>query len=528
MLLHDLILQHEDSRADATALIRGADALTYAELADAVRAISSALRSLDIAAGARVAVYMNKRVEGAISYFASSHAGAVFVPINPVLKAPQVGHILKDCTVSALITTSALAATLQDELAGSDSVRHLILIDETGSQPELSGPLATHSWSTLLGNATRDMPAASRIDNDVAAILYTSGSTGSPKGVVLSQRNMVSGAISVASYLKNTADDVILAALPLSFDAGFSQMTTAFASGATVVLMDYLLPQDVPKAIAKHGATGLTGVPPLWNQLAKSKWPDEAVESLRYIANTGGAMPTATLKRLRDMLPSTDVFLMYGLTESFRSTYLPPEELDRRPTSMGKAIPNAEILVVREDGSLCDADEPGELVHRGALVSLGYWNDPDRSTTRFKPVPNRQKELPFEELAVWSGDTVTRDSDGFLYFVGRKDDMIKSSGYRISPTEVEEIIYKTGFVTECAALGIPHPEIGQAVVVVAHSKTANDDTSAKILATCRQVMPNFMVPAQIIWQDTLPKNPNGKIDRKRLSGDYQDLYREER
>ena len=245
---------------------------------------------------------------------------------------------------------------------------------------------------------------------------------------------------------------------------------------------------------------------------------------MRYIANTGGAMPTATLDRLRQQLPNTTPFLMYGLTEAFRSTYLPPEELDTRPTSIGKAIPNAEIMVVRDDGSICGPGEPGELVHRGALVSMGYWNDPERTKQRFRPVPGQPHELPFEEVAVWSGDTVVKDEDGFLYFVGRKDDMIKSSGYRISPTELEEVIYGTGLVTDCAALGIPHPELGQAVVIAAHSQQPDDETRDAIILECKKSLPNFMVPAMIVWHESLPRNPNGKIDRKRLAGELRDLF----
>ena len=350
----------------------------------------------------------------------------------------------------------------------------------------------------------------------LAFIQYTSGSTGRPKGVVLSHRNMVNGAISVASYIENVCDDVILSALPLSFDAGFSQLTTGFRAGAAIVLLDYLLPQDVVRAAGRFRVTGLTGVPPLWNQLIKSDWPAEAVESMRYVANTGGAMPTATLDKLRTILPTTRVFLMYGLTEAFRSTYLPPEQVDKRPTSIGKAIPDAEILVVREDGTLCGPGEPGELVHRGALVSMGYWNDPERTAQRFRPVPNQAGELPFREMAVWSGDTVVTDEDGYLYFVGRKDDMIKSSGYRISPTEVEEVVYATGLVNECAALGVPHAELGQALVIAAHGKDPSDETAEAIVMACKQALPNFMVPARILWQDALPRNPNGKIDRRAL------------
>jgi acyl-CoA ligase (AMP-forming) (exosortase A-associated) len=331
---------------------------------------------------------------------------------------------------------------------------------------------------------------------------------------------MVAGARSVAQYLENTPDDRILSALPLSFDAGFSQLTTAFYAGATVVLLNYLLPRDVVDAVAAERITGLTAVPPLWIQLANAKWPQSVHGHLRYIANTGGRMPKSTLDQLRAALPQTLPFLMYGLTESFRSTYLSPTELDRRPDSIGKAIPNAEVLVVREDGKPCAPGEPGELVHRGALVSLGYWNDPEKTAERFKPVPSQERGLTIPELAVWSGDTVRMDEEGFLYFISRRDEMIKTSGYRVSPTEVEEVIYATGLVGEAAALGIPHPVLGQSIVVVATARDgARLDTGA-LLAHCRQQLPAFMVPARVIeHHGSLPRNPNGKIDRKALSSE---------
>jgi acyl-CoA ligase (AMP-forming) (exosortase A-associated) len=336
---------------------------------------------------------------------------------------------------------------------------------------------------------------------------------------------MVAGARSVAQYLENRPEDRILAALPLSFDAGFSQLTTAFHVGASVTLINYLVPRDVVDAVQRYRITGLTAVPPLWIQLAQLKWPEAARNSLRYIANTGGRMPKATLDRLRAALPRTLPYLMYGLTESFRSTYLPPSEVDRRPDSIGKAIPNAEILVVREDGSLCDANEPGELVHRGALVSLGYWNDPEKTAERFKPAPGQPSGLVMPEIAVWSGDTVRRDEEGFLYFITRRDEMIKTSGYRVSPTEVEEVVYGTGLVGEVAALGIPHPVLGQAIVVVATAPAGVDLDSQALLAQCRERLPAYMVPARVVEREgSLPRNPNGKIDRKLLAQEFQALF----
>ena len=392
-----------------------------------------------------------------------------------------------------------------------------MLTDAPASAPALPPGVAWCTWAELLAT----VPAAGHrvIDTDMVAILYTSGSTGRPKGVVLSHRNMVAGAKSVASYLQNGPQDTLLAALPLSFDAGFSQLTTAFHAGARVVLLNYLLPRDVLIAMAREKVTGLTAVPPLYIQLSGLEWPASIDTHLRYFANTGGRMPRETLNLLRQRVPSAKPFLMYGLTEAFRSTYLPPEEVDRRPDSIGKAIPNAEILVLREDGSECGPDEPGELVHRGALVGQGYWNDAEKTAERYKLLPGREAGLMLPEYAVFSGDTVRRDAEGFLYFIGRRDEMMKTSGYRVSPTEVEEVLYATRLVGECVAFGVDHASLGQVIQVIATAPDGTDtlDVSA-LLAECRARMPAYMVPAGISPRaGPLPRNPNGKIDRKLLS-----------
>ena len=282
-----------------------------------------------------------------------------------------------------------------------------------------------------------------------------------------------------------------------------------------MVLHNYLLPRDVPRLVAREAITGLTCVPPLWMQLMETAWEDGAGAGLRYFANTGGHMPRSLLGALRARFPNAKPYLMYGLTEAFRSTYLDPEEVDRRPESIGKAIPNAEILVVKPDGSLAGPGEEGELVHRGPLVGLGYWNDPERTAERYRPVPGALREVPTTELAVWSGDIVRLDEDGFLYFVGRNDDMIKTSGYRVSPAEVEEVFYDSGRVREAAALGLPHPTLGQEIVVciVPDGEDAGSDS---LIALCRERLPGFMVPARLEVFDTLPRSANGKIDRKAL------------
>ena len=524
-LLHELILEQAERRPATTAITYRQSQLDYAALAGQIQAVGRGLRALGLNRAERVAVYLPKRLETVVALFGAALAGGVFVPINPLLKPEQVAYILRDCNVRILVTARDRAALLEPALAECSDLHTLVLTDTASPPPQPLRHWRVLDWPALLD--APDGPAPARvIDLDMAAILYTSGSTGKSKGVVLSHRNMLTGAHSVAEYLGNHPEDRILAVLPFSFDYGLSQLTTAFVAGARAVLMDYLLPRDVINTVARDGITGLAAVPPMWVQLAALEWPAAAAASLRYFTNSGGAMPRATLAALRRALPHTTPYLMYGLTEAFRSTYLPPEEINRRPDSIGKAIPNAEILVVREDGTPCAPGEPGELVHRGSLVALGYWNDPVKTAERFRPVPGQHPGLPLPELAVWSGDTARMDEDGFLYFIGRKDDMIKTSGYRVSPTEVEEILYGSGQVAETAALGIPHPALGQAIVAVIKPLRETFNESA-LIAHCKQHLPNFMVPLRIIARASdLPRNPNGKIDRKVLVEELRTLFPE--
>ena len=524
-LLHELVAATARRAPSAIALTDGDLHVSYDSLLDSIQRFAAALVQAGIGRGDRVGIYLEKRIETVVASFGAAAAGAVFVPINPVLKAEQVGYILADCDVRLLVTSPERLATLLEMLDRCSSLTQVVSTSAGAGRPAGLPPrLRATSWPDFL-----DMPPGPHhrvIDTDMAAILYTSGSTGKPKGVVLSHRNMVLGARSVASYLENHAGDTLLAALPLSFDAGFSQLTTAFHSGARVVLLNHVLPRDVLKAMEREQVTGLTAVPPLYIQLAPLKWPEAVVDNLRYFANTGGRMPLETLTLLRQRLPRSRPFLMYGLTEAFRSTYLPPEELDRRPDSIGKAIPNAEILVLRDDGTSCDANEPGELVHRGGLVGLGYWNDAAKTAERYKPLPAgapwRATGLQLPEFAVYSGDTVRRDAEGFLYFIGRRDEMIKTSGYRVSPAEVEEILYATRLVGECVAFGIDHAVLGQAIQVIATAPAGDASVDLPGLqAQCRARMPAYMVPAGIdIRVGPLPRNPNGKIDRKLLSGEW--------
>jgi acyl-CoA synthetase (AMP-forming)/AMP-acid ligase II len=293
-------------------------------------------------------------------------------------------------------------------------------------------------------------------------------------------------------------------------------VTTAFCVGAHCVLMNYLLPREVPQLCERYGVTGLTCVPPLWVQLAAVPWPDAAARRLRYWANTGGKMPRATLDRLRSIFTAADPYLMYGLTEAFRSTYLHPSQVDRRPGSIGKAIPNAEILVLRPDATPCQPGEEGELVHRGALVALGYWNDPVRTAERFRAVQHPGQQWRAPETAVWSGDTVVADEDGFLYFVGRKDEMIKTSGYRVSPSEIEEAASSTGLVRDAVAIGVEDEALGQRIVLMVTELAPGLDVDA-LTSALKQTLPLYMVPSRIDVRDELHRSPNGKYDRALLA-----------
>ena len=533
ILLPELIAESALKNPSAMALGGQGGSASYGALDFTVRQFASGVLALGLQRSERIAIYLDKRVETVVASFGATAAGAVFVPVNPILKPEQVAFILQDCNVRVLVTSPERLVLLREVLSTCPDLRHVVVTEGTAPPPEGTAlAVPTVKWPELLATPLR--PGHRIIDIDLAAILYTSGSTGRPKGVVLSHRNMVAGAKSVASYLENTASDTLLAALPLSFDAGFSQLTTAFHVGARVVLLNYLMPRDVLKALEREKVTGLTAVPPLYIQLTQLEWPAGINDHLRYFANTGGRMPRETLTLLRNRVPKAKPFLMYGLTEAFRSTYLPPEEVDRRPDSIGKAIPNAEILVLREDGTPCGPDEPGELVHRGALVGQGYWNDAEKTAERYKllrpDAPGRSPGLQLPEYAVFSGDNVRRDAEGFLYFIGRRDEMMKTSGYRVSPTEVEEIVYATKLVGECAAFGVEHPALGQAIHVIATPAAADGDQGVPVdmaalvpalLAQCRIHMPAYMVPAGIEFvAGPLPRNPNGKIDRKLLAADW--------
>jgi acyl-CoA ligase (AMP-forming) (exosortase A-associated) len=528
--VHELISHSAQRSPNAIALQIKDTQLSYVELNNKVTNVAQCYASLGILQNERIGIYLAKNQENVQSMFACSLLGAVFVPINPVLKAQQVQYIANDCQLKMLITNRARLTTLKPFLENMTELSTIILID--GNEAELdkltlenvsmSEQLKIISWSLFIAQkSVTETVQCSITPNDLAAILYTSGSTGQPKGIMLSHTNIVLGAKSVSQYLQQTADDNILAVLPLSFDYGLNQLTSCFLVGATCVLLDYLLANDVIKAISHHKITGLAAVPPLWMQLTKAAWSKDTARSIRYFTNTGGVLPQTTLAVLRKNMPQAKPYLMYGLTEAFRSTFLSPHEIDNKPNSIGKAIPHAEILVLREDGSPCDADEIGELVHIGPLVALGYWQNETATTERFKPTPTQAVNTDCTPIAVFSGDYVKRDSDGFLYFVSRKDNMIKTSGYRVSPTELESVLLQHPQVDEAAIIATPSIALGQAIIALI--VTSSDHTLSlkkSILKHCQLNLPNYMIPKNIEFLSELPRNANGKIDIKRLTVNY--------
>lgn len=520
MLLHELLLRSAELRPEHPAVVHRGVSRSYREVAEAVRHLARGLFALDLAAHDRIGVFLDKQFETVESILGISMAGFTFVPINPALRGAQAAYIMQNCNVRVLITTSSRLSALEEVLDSCPDLERIVIVDRAVSLTRANGQIV-ESYAELMarGKAAPDGSHAVQ-PADMAGILYTSGSTGNPKGVVFSHRNFVTGAQSVSTYLRYRPEERVINIPPYSFDFGLNQLFSSLCAGCTAVLHNFLSVQELMRAIAAGKVTGVSGVPTVMIQLAAQSWPEELAAQVRYMSTTGGRMPEPSVHALRRSLPRTDLYLMYGLTEAFRATFLPPEEVDRRPNSIGKAIPGAEVLVVRPDGTICDPDEPGELVQKGELVTLGYWNDPVRTAERFKPAPGISGDDPNPELAVYSGDTVTRDAEGFIYYIGRQDEMIKTSGYRVSPTEIEAAVFATNLVSVAAAVGIEDDLLGQTVIIFATPHPGQPLDAPAILEACRQSLPAYMVPRQIIERDAMPLNPNGKVDRKRLASDY--------
>jgi acyl-CoA ligase (AMP-forming) (exosortase A-associated) len=476
------------------ALADKAGVLDFAGLEAAVGALAAWLAGQGLGQGDRVASWLAKTRLACLMPLAAARAGLVHVPINPLLKHAQVAHILADSGAKMLIAGKSRLGSLEP----GDLPDECAAIDEKEAQ--------------LAGDV---MPPSVHDPENLVAILYTSGSTGRPKGVMLSHANLWLGAVSVAYYLDIAPSDRTLCVLPLSFDYGQNQLLSSWYAGASIVPFDYLVSRDVMKAIGRHDATVLAGVPPLWVQLAELEWEPEIAAKLRILTNSGGKMPVPLVRKLRETFPNAALHSMYGLTEAFRSTTLDPGLVDTIPESIGKAIPLTEIMVVTADGAEAAPEEPGELVHAGPLVAQGYWQDPERTAQRFKPAPAFSG---YGGMAVWSGDTVVRDAEGFLRFVGRDDAMIKTAGNRISPSEIEDAAIASGKVAEACAFGVSDERLGQAIHLVVRPSGTEDDEGLKRFLKAE--LPNFMQPSRIVWQQELPRNPNGKLDRTAIERQF--------
>lgn len=479
-------------RTDAAALAVDGETINYATLDEQVGRIALALLKNGLQPGDRIASWMGKTRLACLLPLACARAGLIHVPINPALRRAQAAHILADSGACLLVANQARLETLQ------------VLADVKA--------IAVEDWRD--GDET--LPPSSHEPDTLAALFYTSGSTGRPKGVMLSHANLWLGAISVASYLGLTAPDRTLCVLPLAFDYGQSQLLSSWAAGGCAVAFDYLLPRDLVRAVGRHDVTVLAGVPPLWHQLAEADWSGDEGSSLRILTNSGGHLPLPLVRRLRELFPDARLHLMYGLTEAFRSTSLDPALVDDKPDSVGAAIPFAEVMILRGDGSEAAPGEEGELVHAGPLVAQGYWRDQERTAERFRPAPTFSR---LGGTAVWSGDMAVLGDDGLIRFRGRADAMIKTSGNRVSPTEVEEAALASGAVAQSIAIGVPDEELGQHIVLFA--EPVGEDCEQRLRAWFAAELPVFMRPKQIIWRDRLPVGANGKLDRAALQAEAE-------
>jgi acyl-CoA ligase (AMP-forming) (exosortase A-associated) len=477
-------LDHLSLRGEpgATALVAGGVTLTYAELDQAIGCTADAMLTRNLKPGDRVASWMGKTALACILPLACARARLVHVPINPVLRRAQAAHILADSGARLLIANQARLQSL-----------------EAGDEAEAE-PVALEEWR----DGDTALPPSSARPDELAALLYTSGSTGLPKGVMLSHANLWLGGISVAHFLELSPSDRTLALLPLAFDYGQNQLLSTWAAGGGVIAFDYLMPRDVVRAVGRHDVTVLAGVPPLWLQLAEADWSGGEGESLRTLTSSGGHLPEPLVRRLRSLFPEARLHLMYGLTEAFRSASLDPDLVDVHPDSVGRAIPFAEVTIVRPDGSEAARGEEGELVHAGPLVAQGYWRDPVRTADRFR------------DGRVWSGDKAVMGTDGLLRFRGRDNAMIKVSGNRISPTEIEEAALASGAVRDAAAIGVPDDRLGQAIVLFAVAN--GEDAEVRLTTYLTRELPPHMRPQRIVWRDVLPTGPNAKLDRAALQG----------
>ncbi|QOF70878.1 AMP-binding protein [Aminobacter sp. SR38] len=501
MRLEQFLRDSARLRGDKTALIARDMRLTYAELDSMSDRLAARLGDLGVGRGDRVLVFMDNCWEAAVSVFAIAKAGAVFSPINPSTKADKLDFIIGNCRARAVLTQARLLPVVTEANDGGE----LIVVSTAAGGKAPEGAVSFEEC--LQGSAA--MPFHGGIDVDLAMLIYTSGSTGRPKGVMMTHRNIEAAAGSITTYLENTPDDIILNVLPLAFDYGLYQLIMSIKMGATLVLeKSFSFPQAIFDVIRAENVTGFPLVPTMAALILQMRDIKPGfLPSLRYVTNTAAALPPAHIARLRELFPGARLYSMYGLTECKRCTYLPPAELDRRPGSVGIAIPNTEAFVVDDLGQPVPPDTPGELVIRGPHVMQGYWENSEATNRMLRPGFN-----PWEKL-LYTGDLFRRDAEGFLYFVGRKDDIIKTRGEKVAPKEVEAVLHACPGVAEAVVIGIPDPILGHAIGALIVLSDPNL-TQREILRHCQANLEDFMVPKIIEFRSELPRTDTGKVSRR--------------
>jgi acyl-CoA ligase (AMP-forming) (exosortase A-associated) len=496
----------EQSRAFGKniALVDGSTSYTYGTLSRLVQGFAKALQDNDLEPGDRAAVYLDKTVEAVIALYGIWTAGGVAVPLYEGSRTHQVKHILRHSGSKVFITHRHKLARLDRSIL--DGIR-VLDVNQTAVL-DVNKTAVVDAQQVTVPLAGGSQPAA---------ILYTSGSTGRPKGILVSHDNLIAGTRIVVDYLSIGACERIISILPFSFDYGLNQLLSAVERGATLILQRSHFPADICRALVDYGITGIAGVPPLWAELqgAHSPFQRMSFPKLRYMTNSGGVFPVDLVQRYRRQLPEARIFLMYGLSEAFRSTYLPPGEIDVRPHSIGKAIPETEIYVLDEEGRECGPGLVGELVHRGPTVALEYWQEPEATREVFRPNPFATCNSG--ERVVYSGDLVRKDDDGYLYFVGRRNQMLKVQGFRVSPQEVEEILFASGAISEVAVCGEPDAASGMAVVAHYVPRKPEQFSVASLLSYCQREMPHYMVPRSFHRHASLPRTSSGKVNRNALT-----------
>ena len=511
-LLQDYLTYSASRLGDKVALVCMKQRVTYRQLEERSNALATTLVARGVRRGDRVLIFAENTVETAVAFWAVLKANAVVSIVNPLTKAEKLRYLINDCRPSALITD----AHLYDAWLKPSHSKHVKTVIVSGRLDDREWDRTPNIvlWSDALAQVdpTR-APVCRNIDIDLAAIIYTSGSTGEPKGVMLTHRNMLAAAASICSYLQLQEDDVILCALPLAFDYGLYQMILAFRRGARLVLeRSFAYPAQILKLMVDEGVTGFPGVPTMFSIIAEFKTLHAYDFSrIRYVTNTAAALPVKHIRMLKDVFPSARVYSMYGLTECKRCTYLPPEDLDRKPGSVGIAIPNTELWIVDEDGNKVGPGIVGQLVVRGATVMKGYWEKPAATAKKLQPGP-----LPGEQV-LYTGDYCKLDDEGYLYFVARMDDMIKSRGEKVSPKEVEAAILDIAGVKEAAVIGIPDDILGHAVKAFVVLEQAVSMSEREIQRFCLAKLENFMVPKVVTFVPELPKTDSGKIKKTGLA-----------